>query len=644
MSDRAEGVRMRNGTLLALALALVATAYSNALAGPFVWDDRPLILEQAEVHRLDAPSRLFTDAFWARNPGNEADDAYYRPLVTLSYALNWAASGPRPAPFHLTNLLLHLVACALLFAVALRFGAPPPAAAAAAALVGVLPRLTECVTWISGRTDVLAAIFALGALVLHRSDRGAQLRRWAAAGLLLLGLLSKEVAIAGFAALVALELRACEGSGRLRRLLVNLSPMVVALVIYAALRTRALAGVPSQNFRAPLATTLATATQAMGGYLLMALDPLRPRLQIGLAGRLAPGYLAAGIVAVTLILLGLRQGLRARWPAGVWAGVALTLTSLALVLHVVPLRVNTLTADRFLYFPAIGLGLALAIAAGRLKETRRRVALGAVVVSLPLLAFRTSTRNQDWADELRLWRVAVASSPPQNVLPRAELGNALFRRGLFAEARAEWEAALPFADPVRRPYVVGNLASAESELGRYDEARALTRSLLETEPELPLHHYNLGVIEARALRLDVAERELRRALELLPDYGQAARALEMVREAREELRRLPPEVEGEPLSTRAARAALDQRLGRRVEAGRRWAGLLESGATTPAQTWEAARFLLVSGTQEGARIALQKLAAARLVSPDELEALRQERARREAEGELAEDPRPRGAM
>lgn len=628
---------MRSGTWLMLALALVATAYSNAHAGPFVWDDRALILEQAEVHRLDAASRLFTDAFWARSPGSEANDAYYRPVVTLSYALNWAAAGPSPEAFHLTNLILHLIVCALLFAVALRFGAPPPAAAVAAALVGVLPRLTECVTWISGRTDVLAAVFALGALLVHRSDRGAHLRRAAAAALLLLGLLSKEVAIAGFAALVTLELRgACEGSGRLRRLLVNLAPMAVALAIYAALRTRALAGISSQSSRAPLGTTLLTATQAMGGYLLMALDALRPRLQIGLAGRLAPGYLAAGVVAVALILIVLRRGVRARWPAGVWAAVTLALTSLALVLHVVPMRVNTLTADRFLYFPAIGLCLALAIAAGWLDQRSRRVALGVAIVLLPLLAFRTFARNEDWADELRLWRVAVETSPPENVLPRTELGNALFRRGRFTEARAEWAAALPFADQLHRPYIVGNLASADSELGRYDEARALTRSLLEAEPELPLHHYNLGVIEARALRLDAAEASLRRALALLPDYPAAARALEMVREARRQLQELPAEDGLEPTRVRLARAQLAQRLGRWGEAERRWRQVLEADDVEPAQRWAAARFLLARGTSSSASLALRVLESRRLASPSQLEELRRERAWREEQGLFAE--------
>ncbi len=635
----------RSGVLLLGALAAVVVAYSNVAAGPFVWDDRALILDRPEVHRLEAPLRFLTDAFWTRNPGDPGSDAYYRPLVTLSYALNWAASGPQPAAFHATNLALHLVVCALLFAVALRLGAPPAAAAAAAALVGVLPRLTECVTWISGRTDVLAAMFALGALALHRSERGAGLHRWGAAVLVLLGLLSKEVAIAGVAGLAALELRGERAAVQHpRRIAVNLVPAGLAVLVYAGMRAWALAGVPSQAAPAPLSARTAAGVQALGTYLLMGLDPLRPRLQIGVSGRFAPSLLAAGIAAFGVIVLALRRGVRARWPAGVWAGVALALTSLALVLHVVPIRVATLTADRFLYFPALGLGLALAVGAGRLQWTGRRIALVAVAVALPLLAFATFTRNEDWADELRLWRAAVRTSLPENVLPRTELGSALFRRGLFAEARAEWEAALPFADPVRRPYVVGNLASADSELGRYDEARALTRSLMAAEPQLPLHHYNLGVIEARALRFDVAEQELRRALELLPHYPRAARALEMVREAADERRRLPPEAEGEPTPIRLSRAVLDQRLGRRREAERRWAGLLQSGATTPAQTWEGARFLIASGTPEGACLALQKLAAARLVTPDEFEALRRERARREAEGELAEDPRPQGTM
>lgn len=630
---------MRKWTMLALALALVATAYSNVLTGPFVWDDRPLILDQPGVHRLDGPARFFTEAFWARSFNDQASDAYYRPLVTLSYAANWAVAGARPAAFHATNLFLHLVVCALLFLVAIRFDARPEAAAAAAGLVGVLPRLTECVTWISGRTDVLAAVFALGALALHRSGRGALLRRCAAALLLLLGLLSKEVAVAGLAGIVALELRSARPDpGRARRIAVDLAPAAIAVVVYTALRTGALAGIDSQAGSAPRGGLLVTAVQALGAYLLMMLDPLRPRLQIGLADRFSPGYLAAGIGALALLALSLWRGWRARWPAGAWAGVAIALTSLGLVLHVVPIRVNTLTADRFLYFPAIGLGLAFAIAAGRLRKRGRRLAMGAALVAAPLLASATFARNEDWIDELRLWRAAVATSPSENVIPRTELGSALFRRGLFEEARAEWEAALPFADSRYGPTIVGNLASAYSELGRYEEARTLTGALLAREPGLPLHHYNLGVIEARSLRLDVAERELRRVLELLPDHPAAQKALAMVLEAKEEWGRLPPEIQGEPLEVQVARAALDQKLGRRLEAERRWIRLLDTGLAAPAQTWEAVRFLLARGTPDGARRALRELEERRMVNAGELEEIRIERVRREVEGLLAETP------
>lgn len=628
----------RTGLLLLGALAVVVAGFSNSLAGPFLWDDRPLILEQAVIHDLGSPSRHFTEAFWAKSPSSQADDAYYRPIVTLSYALNWALSGPDPVAFHATNVILHLVVCALLFVVAIRLGASPPAAGAAAAVVGVLPRLTECVTWVSGRTDVLAAAFALGALAVHESRPDAHVRRAVAALLLLLGLLSKEVALAALVAITVLEVAHVSGGpDRTRRAIRNLLPAAVVLLVYGAMRTLALAGIHSQGKWASLDLAFPRAIQALGAYLSMLLDPLRPRLQIGLATAFSPAYLALGLVAILLVLLALRRGIRARWPAGVWAGAAIALTSLGLVLHVVPIRVNTLAADRFLYFPALGLGLAFAVGGRSLGRRAGQLALAAVVIALPALGMATFMRNDDWADELRLWRVAVGNSPPENVLPRIELGNALFRRGLFEEARREWEGAIPFSEPYLRANIVGDLAAVYSELGRYDDARELAQALLASEPTLPLHHYNLGIIEARALRFETAEKELRRALELLPEYPAAERALVMVQEVRREAARLPSEAEGEPPSVQVTRAALDQRLGRRLEAERRWMRLLESGSTTTEQTWDGVRFLLARGTPDGARYALRKLEAGRMVGAGELEELRLERARREKYGLLAEE-------
>src|SRR5439155_12047431 len=105
-----------------------------------------------------------------------------RPLVVASFRFD-AALGGAADQFHSTNLLVHLVACALLAFVAARAGASGGAAVLAALVWGLAPRLTESVAWISGRTDVFAGALVLAAIALSPDSsampRGPSARAWA---------------------------------------------------------------------------------------------------------------------------------------------------------------------------------------------------------------------------------------------------------------------------------------------------------------------------------------------------------------------------------------------------------------------------------------------------------------------------------
>jgi tetratricopeptide (TPR) repeat protein len=630
---RIEGDRApRPGLLLLLALTVVLVAYSNAMGGDFVWDDLPLIADQHRVHELRPLHEYFSTVFWEKSASYDSNPVYYRPVVTISYALDWARGGGRPDAFHLTNVLLHLAACALLFGVARRFGAAPIPAAIGAALFGSLPRLTESVAWVSGRTDVLAAVFALAALLIHTAENARSVRRVAAAALLFLALASKEVAIAALAALITLELlRARAVACRWREVALRLAPAGIATAVYLALRTQAQRGQPQLQLELDPLHRVAAPFQAIGAYLLMLLDPLRPRLQIGLLRVIDARYMAAGVVALALAGWTLRVALRERWRAESWALAAFVGTSLGLVLHVIPIRLNVVAADRFLYFPAAGLAVAGALAWDRLGPAAQRGALAASLLALPALVWASYVRNPDWGDDLRLWRVGVETTPPENTMPRFGLGNVLMRKRLFAEARRQYEKALPYASVGERPGLLGGLANVRSELGDYDGAVELMRAVLAVEPGLALNHFNLGVAEARRLAFGEAERELDRAIALLPSYRQAREALEILRRARRDVEALPPEALGESAASCAQRARLWERLGRYRDAERAWLRVLEARDADPADLKSSVAFLVWKGTLAAAEHAAARAGETGLVRGDELHILDAEVERRRAD-------------
>ena len=95
-------------TILLILLAVFA-AYSSALSGDFVWDDRNLIERPDSIHQIQPLMSYFHQTFWNTTDQARLSRVFYRPLVTLSYALEWQLWEGRPFGFHLTNIFIHLL-------------------------------------------------------------------------------------------------------------------------------------------------------------------------------------------------------------------------------------------------------------------------------------------------------------------------------------------------------------------------------------------------------------------------------------------------------------------------------------------------------------------------------------------------------
>lgn len=601
----------RTPALLAAALALTATAYSQAPQGGFVWDDRPLIEQSTLVQVGGSFSDFFVRPFWDRSAEMEATPVYYRPLTTLTYRVDRWISGGVAGWFHLVNVLLHLACVALVFHLGVREGGSPRAAALTAALFGMAPRLTESVAWISGRTDVLAALFALGALALHRPGPAGARGRVAAAVAIFLGLLAKEVAIAAAAAIVGLTLaRARREERSLRPAAGELLPAAVAVLGYGVLRVAVMAGVRQPPSESGVRTRIVAAVEALGTYPLMFLDPLRPRLQIGQLERPDLAIVGLGVaVGVAAVALAIRFWRRGPDPQ-IAAALALSAAALALVLHVVPIRLNVVAADRFLYVPLAGVAVAAARAATGWTPAVGRWAAVLALVAMPAFATGTWQRVADWKDEETLWREAVRTTPASNFLPAHELGNVLFRARRYAEALELYEQASSHMTlPRQRIIEKGNIASTLSELGQFDRARGLTQELIAGEPDVALHRYNLAIIEARRLDFAAAERELHAALRIFPGYPQAKRALARLADLRAEAAALPPETGADPVALRARRAAFYVQLGRDADAARLYAAVSAAPDADADQLLHAGAFLLRRGSPDEGRRALLRARA-----------------------------------
>src|SRR5215467_6889077 len=91
-----------------LAIVLIASTllvYSNCFSSPFIMDDDDVIVSNPTIRALSPIARTLSGPLQSSTAG--------RPLVNLSFALNYAASGLDPRGYHAVNLAIHIL-CGLL--------------------------------------------------------------------------------------------------------------------------------------------------------------------------------------------------------------------------------------------------------------------------------------------------------------------------------------------------------------------------------------------------------------------------------------------------------------------------------------------------------------------------------------------------
>src|ERR1035437_1578969 len=158
--------RRHGGPLVAI-WGLVLVAYSNSFQGTLVFDSAAVIGRDPRIRQatLENIGMILTGGYRYVSP----TAGLYRPFTTFSYLLNYAVlgNGPAPAGYPWVNFVLHEVNVALVYALGvLIFGETAPALALAA-IWGLHPLVTESVTNIVGRADLLAALGVLAGMLCH---------------------------------------------------------------------------------------------------------------------------------------------------------------------------------------------------------------------------------------------------------------------------------------------------------------------------------------------------------------------------------------------------------------------------------------------------------------------------------------------
>jgi hypothetical protein len=441
-------------------------------------DDHAFLARPASL--FEAFSRSYMNVVDGQHP-------YYRPLVTVSYALDARWSGLRPFGYHLTNVVLHVIASLLFYAVLRRIAFDRLVSTLAALVFAVHPVLASAVAWIPGRNDSLLAVFALSSWLffLREATRPSWLYRLLHLAFFWLSLLTKETAVViPIVCATHLALVEPEAWARLRRsraIAVHIGGWVAGVAGRLLVHPPA-GGATLRDFihNLPLAIT------SLGQIAL----PVNPAL---LTTRedlpLWPGLLAACLIAVAT----------RRVPGVRWRVVALG--AAAFVLFLVPVLAvpSGLVLSARLYLPACGAILAFAEIVRALGRERAVLASFSGVTILALAAM-TVVSEGTFRDRRAFARSAVAAAP-HSPLAHFCLAQTYQIDGDADRALAEYHIALALG----AVYVVhNNMAVIHMASARWTEAEHELLEELAIDPQYARAYRNLAIVLRREGRFDEA--------------------------------------------------------------------------------------------------------------------------------------------
>ena len=402
-----------------LVLMLTAIAYGAVLRNGFVWDDETFIVTNSFVHDLSRWPEYFTNS---RSVSSDPVlSRMYRPLQTLSFAIDAALWNNRAGGFHFTSLILHIASCiAIIFAFRTLVGNKP--AFLAACIFAIHPSLSEGVLSLASRGNQLYALFGLLSIGFFlRITKPFDLNHIFSTLTLALSLFSKEPAIALIALLPFVQL-VSEKPRNIRSMqsVLLYIPFLITAVIYLVMRSMVVEAIKVIPYwGGSLWATLQMQSKVFVIYLRLLLWPfiLKGRYTIALPASFPDPFVTGAVLLnLALIIFGIfiyRRGSKGKLIA---LAIAWFYVSLAPVSNLIPVP-GSMMGERFLYFTFAGV---IPLLAGALQDINwKRFQYTVLIFGIGLSAVwlaKDILRTSDWRDNSRFFAVLSKQEPDNPVV------------------------------------------------------------------------------------------------------------------------------------------------------------------------------------------------------------------------------------
>ncbi|MCK9391641.1 MAG: tetratricopeptide repeat protein [Syntrophales bacterium] len=483
---------------------LVVIAYLPIFTGDFVFDDQTLIRDNPYITRFQSISSYLSqeDGIVDERDKGALHTGYYRPLVNVTYFMDYKIWGMKAYGFRMTNLILHLLACFLLYELLLQLTGRRLEVFWAVLLFAVHPIHTETVSIIVSRNNILATIFILASFYSYLAwwNKGTPFALAVSLLTFTGAVFSKEFGLMALP-LLFLYQRLLADEKNLRREMESYAPYLIILMFYFVLRKT----VVSTSFNIPddVLTRLAYIPYLITYNLKLIFLPYNLH---SFSIRYPGSLLAPTVIVSFFVVLFLAVFLYAlrKESLVVFSTVAFFMTLLP-VLNIIDKASVSLVAMRWLYLPMSFLALGFVRMSEKLLSVRRKSATQIILIAVTVyFAVGSYTLNAHlWHDQETFLKQEVRHFA--NYIYMGDYAEMMHKKKQYQEAEPFFQQSLKIP-----PILACNF---------------INYGALLIETERPQEALNI-LVQARSLTMDHKDRihwnnNMGAALTLIGNYDRA---------------------------------------------------------------------------------------------------------------------------
>lgn len=431
---------------LVLTLIIIGfLVYFNSLFNTFLWDDEEFVTNNTPTQSIKNISLFFI----GNTPGAEGsvvrNTSYYRPIISTIYSIMLVLSKGSPFYFRLLQITIHIINAALIFFLFLYFFNQSYFLTLFLSLVFLVhPINSEAVLFISATQEVLFFCVGMSAVLFLTKKKNIKIHTLLLTDLLLTtSLFIKETGIVFFG-IIFFYLALFNKRYLLKYLIITI------LFIWAYLFIRLIVGstyVQGQGLFPIMRTSFFNRLMTIPSIILFYLTRFIFPNQLAIARHWVVGspdfynfflplfLIGTMIVSAALFIIKTKNKTFAFFFAWFLIG---------LLPHLQLIPLNMTVAERWFYFPMVGLLGMIGVAISNIKYPSlvKTYIVGLIIVCL--LSTRTIVRTFDWRNGLALFSHDIKISKNAFDLEN-NLGVELFRTGKTNQAKIYFENSTKLA-------------------------------------------------------------------------------------------------------------------------------------------------------------------------------------------------------